>query len=127
MSKRKYFLKQFFLSIASIVSFYFGMVSLQIIPINPFGAVLVSLTIAFIFLLGMLIIAPSLDKDAEQFAIKFLLLTTVQLLLSFLIIGTVVFMRLEEFRRIGFHMVSLFALLLGMQSFLLIRISNRTI
>jgi|688.fasta_scaffold64730_4 hypothetical protein len=127
MSKRKYFLKQFFLSIASIVSFYFGMVSLQIIPINPFGAVLVSLTIAFIFLLGMLIIAPSLDKDAEQFAIKFLLLTTVQLLLSFLIIGTVVFMRLEEFRRIGFHMVSLFVLLLGIQSFLLIRISNRTI
>jgi hypothetical protein len=127
MSKRKYFLKQFFLSIASIVSFYFGMVSLQIIPINPFGAVLVSLTIAFIFLLGMLIIAPSLDKDAEQFAIKFLLLTTVQLLLSFLIIGIVVFMRLEEFRRIGFHMVSLFVLLLGIQSFLLIRISNRTI
>ena len=127
MSKRKYFLKQFFLSIASIVSFYFGMVSLQIIPINPFGVVLVSLTIAFIFLLGMLIIAPSLDKDAEQFAIKFLLLTTVQLLLSFLIIGTVVFMRLEEFRRIGFHMVSLFVLLLGIQSFLLIRISNRTI
>ena len=127
MSKRKYFLKQFFLSIASIVSFYFGMVSLQIIPINPFGAVLVSLTIAFIFLLGMLIIAPSLDKDAEQFAIKFLLLTTVQLLLSFLVIGTVVFMRLEEFRRIGFHMVSLFVLLLGIQSFLLIRISNRTI
>jgi hypothetical protein len=127
MSKRKYFLKQFFLSIASIVSFYFGMVSLQIIPINPFGAVLVSLTIAFIFLLGMLIIAPSLDKDAEQFAIKFLLLTTVQLLLSFLIIGTVVFMRLEEFRQIGFHMVSLFVLLLGIQSFLLIRISNRTI
>jgi uncharacterized membrane protein YhaH (DUF805 family) len=75
----------------------------------------------------MLIIAPSLDKDAEQFAIKFLLLTTVQLLLSFLIIGTVVFMRLEEFRRIGFHMVSLFVLLLGIQSFLLIRISNRTI
>jgi hypothetical protein len=127
MSKRKYFLKQFFLSIASIVSFYLGMVSLQIIPINPFGAVLVSLTIAFIFLLGMLIIAPSLDKDAEQFAIKFLLLTTVQLLLSFLVIGTVVFMRLEEFRRIGFHMVSLFVLLLGIQSFLLIRISNRTI
>ena len=127
MSKRKYFLKQFFLSIASIVSFYFGMVSLQIIPINPFGAVLVSLTIAFIFLLGMLIIAPSLDKDAEQFAIKFLLLTTVQLLLSFLIIGIVVFMRLEEFRQIGFHMVSLFVLLLGIQSFLLIRISNRTI
>ena len=127
MSKRKYFLKQFFLSIASIVSFYFGIVSLQIIPINPFGAVLVSLTIAFIFLLGMLIIAPSLDKDAEQFAIKFLLLTTVQLLLSFLIIGTVVFMRLEEFRQIGFHMVSLFVLLLGIQSFLLIRISNRTI
>jgi hypothetical protein len=127
MSKRKYFLKQFFLSIASIVSFYFGMVSLQIIPINPFGAVLVSLTIAFIFLLGMLIIAPSLDKDAEQFAIKFLLLTTVQLLLSFLVIGTVVFMRLEEFRRIGFHMVSLFVFLLGIQSFLLIRISNRTI
>jgi hypothetical protein len=127
MSKRKYFLKQFFLSIASIVSFYFGMVSLQIIPINPFGAVLVSLTIAFIFLLGMLIIAPSLDKDAEQFAIKFLLLTTVQLLLSFLVIGTVVFMRLEEFRQIGFHMVSLFVLLLGIQSFLLIRISNRTI
>ena len=127
MSKRKYFLKQFFLSIASIVSFYLGMVSLQIIPINPFGAVLVSLTIAFIFLLGMLIIAPSLDKDAEQFAIKFLLLTTVQLLLSFLVIGTVVFMRLEEFRQIGFHMVSLFVLLLGIQSFLLIRISNRTI
>jgi hypothetical protein len=127
MSKQKFFLKQFFLSIASIVSFYFGMVSLQIIPINPFGAVLVSLTIAFIFLLGMLIIAPSLDKDAEQFAIKFLLLTTVQLLLSFLVIGTVVFMRLEEFRQIGFHMVSLFVLLLGIQSFLLIRISNRTI
>lgn len=127
MSKRKYFLKQFFVSIASIVSFYLGMVSLRIIPIDPFGAILVSLTIAFIFLLGMLIIAPSLDKDAEQFAIKFLLLTTVQLLLSFLIIGTVVFMRLEEFRRIGFHMVSLFVLLLGIQSFYLIRISNRTV
>jgi hypothetical protein len=127
MSKRKLFSKQFFLVIASIVSMYLGMVSLQIIPINPFGAVLVSLTIAFIFLLGMLIIAPSLDKDAEQFAIKFLLLTTVQLLLSFLVIGIVVFMRLEEFRRIGFHTVSLFVLLLGMQSFLLIRISNRTI
>ena len=80
--------------------------------------------IALIFALGAVIIAPGLSKDPEKFAIRFLLLTTVQMLAVFGFIGFLAFSEMKGVRNIGFHTIALFIGLLFTQSYHLIRINS---
>jgi hypothetical protein len=91
------------------------------------GLLLVLASIFILFAIGVLIIAGSLDRDAEQLAIKFLLLTTVQMLLVFGLVGFVVLTRMLDFRLVGFHLLGLFCTLLGIQSYLLITVKNKSV
>jgi hypothetical protein len=89
------------------------------------NALLIIGALAFIFLLGMLIISPGLNKSPENFVMRFLILTTVQMLSVLSIILGLVYTGFEDARPIGFHLIGVFCVLLAIQSVLLIRINSK--
>lgn len=126
MNKTRNYIKQFLLLLLAILLIYLTLIFTKILSLNPSSGLIVSGMILLVFALGTLIIAPSLNKDAEKFAISFLLLTTVQMLLVFGITAIIIFKHISNFRAISFHFIALFCTLLALQSVLLIRLKNKT-
>ncbi len=127
MKRSRIYSKQFFTAMLAVLTLYFLLEMMNVIPLHTEGLLLVLASIFTLFAIGVLIIAGSLDRDAEQLAIKFLLLTTVQMLLVFGLVGFVVLTRMLDFRLVGFHLLSLFCTLLGIQSYLLITVKNKSV
>ena len=126
MNKTKKYSIQFLCYILLIIAIYIVLVSFEVLDIDKMNALFISVTSFFIFILGTLIIAPGLNKDAESFALRFLLLTTVQLLCVFFIIGILSYKKIHDFKAIGFHLIAIVCALLFLQSYLLIRIKNQS-
>jgi len=124
MNKKRIFVNKFLLSVMLIMSIYLSLVGLNLLPIDKGTASYLALLVSFIFLIGMLIIAPSLNKDSEKFILSFLLLTTVQMLIVLGIVGIIIVLKIENVKVIGFHFLALFCSLLFLQSFLLIKINK---
>jgi hypothetical protein len=127
MKRSRIYAKQFFTAMLAVLTLYFLLEMMNVIPLHTEGLLLVLASIFTLFAIGVLIIAGSLDRDAEQLAIKFLLLTTVQMLLVFGLVGFVVLTRMLDFRLVGFHLLGLFCTLLGIQSYLLITVKNKSV
>ncbi|MDP4683374.1 MAG: hypothetical protein NWS40_01660 [Crocinitomicaceae bacterium] len=127
MKRSRIYSKQFFTAMLAVLTLYFLLEMMNVIPLHTEGLLLVLASIFTLFAIGVLIIAGSLDRDAEQLAIKFLLLTTVQMLLVFGLVGFVVLTRMLDFRLVGFHLLGLFCTLLGIQSYLLITVKNKSV
>lgn len=125
MSETRNFSLTFTLFFVGLSVIYLGLISGGVLKLNLNIAVVIIGVLAVLFLGGMLIVAPALNKDAEKFVIRFLLLTTVQLLSVFGSIGVLSFQRIPTVKSIGFHAVSLFCLFLFVQSFLLIKYNNK--
>lgn len=125
MNKSKQYSGQFLLLLFLISMLYLGLGYAGIIGINILNALYIILAVIIVFALGTLIIAPGLNKDPEKFAIRFLLLTTVQMLTAFLLIGIIIFQKIPDFKTIGFQFITIFCVMLFLQSFLLIRINNK--
>jgi hypothetical protein len=103
---------------------YFGLMVMQLIHLNFENAVIINTASFVIFLVGLLIISPSLNKDSETFSIKFLLMTTVQMLLFMLGIVVILYGGLTDQKITGFHFTGLFIAGLILQSVLLIKLKN---
>ena len=127
MKRSRIYSKQFFTAMLAVLTLYFLLEMMNVITLHTEGLLLVLASIFTLFAIGILIIAGSLDRDAEQLAIKFLLLTTVQMLLVFGLVGFVVLTRMLDFRLVGFHLLGLFCTLLGIQSYLLITVKNKSV
>lgn len=104
---------------------YLGFIQLNIFPIEFKQGLFVLASIFVLFFGGSFIIAPGLNKDPENFVMRFLILTTVQMLAALTIIMILVFKEVEGAKVIGFHLISVFLLYLFLQSFLLIRLNAR--
>lgn len=124
MNKKRIFVNRFLLAVMLVISIYLSLVGTNILPIDKGSASYIALIVSFIFLAGMLIIAPSLNKDSEKFILSFLLLTTVQMLIVLGIVGVIIVMKIENVQLIGFHFLAVFSVLLFLQSFLLIKINK---
>ena len=75
-----------------------------------------------LFVASTFIISPGLDKEADNFVNRFLLLTTLQLLtmmVSVLLLST---LKIEHFKAIGYHLLIVFICLLAVQAFMLVRL-----
>ena len=103
---------------------YFGLMVMQLIHLNSENAVIINTASFVIFLVGLLIISPSLNKDSETFSIKFLLMTTVQMLLFMLGILVILYGGLADQKITGFNFTGLFIAGLILQSVLLIKLKN---
>ncbi|MEY3237942.1 MAG: hypothetical protein RI883_2043 [Bacteroidota bacterium] len=124
MNKSNVYNKQFLYSLLAVFGLYLGLVNLNVILIDKIVATEIVVGLAIVFVLGILIISPALNKSADEFALKFLLLTTVQMLSIFGIVGVLAFRKVPDFRTIGFNIISVFCILLFVQSFLLVKLNR---
>jgi hypothetical protein len=122
--KTLYF-KRFTLVLAIVLLGHLGLLLSGLIPGNPDQGLIVLGSILLIFVLGFLIILPGFKKGPENFAMRFMALTTVQLLLMLTLILILITVKVPDARYWGFTAISIFIFLLAVQSFLFIREVNR--
>ncbi len=88
-------------------------------------AIIIDASLAAIFGVGIFIILPGLKKDSEYFAMRFIGLTTLQMLSMMILIAVLIFGKLPEQRYWALTAIALFALLLSVQSFLFVKEVNK--
>jgi hypothetical protein len=99
---------------------YLGLNSYSILNLPFENVKIILISSLLIFFLGTLIIAPGLTKSAENFTGRFLILTTAQMLGLLSIIMAIVYLDIAAAKKTGFHLLTLFIILLFIQSYLLI-------
>lgn len=127
MSKSKSFSIRFILILLGTLITYFGLVKLSVLPISMLHAFVICLSIFMVFTLGLLIIAPGLVQGPEKFVMRFLVLTTFQLIAAMSILLAFVVSKQADVRTLCFHFIGLFAIILSIQSVLLVQINNKSI
>lgn len=88
-------------------------------------AIIIDTSLAAIFGVGIFIILPGLKKDSEYFAMRFIGLTTLQMLSMMILIAVLIFGNLQDQRYWALTAIALFALLLSVQSFLFVKEVNK--
>jgi uncharacterized membrane protein len=125
MNSSRLYTKRFLAFFVLIMSVYGVLVWQQWLTIFPVNASVVAGMLAVLFLGGLLIVAPGLQKDAENFTLRFLVLTTIQMMgVLFFILG-VVFLKLDQAKAMGFQLIAIFGVLLVVQSVLLVKILSK--
>ena len=122
MKKNKRYFKSFLLTALGLIGIHIGLVDTFNLGISLIQALQIDGFVFVLFLLSSLIAAPSLDKDPEQFALRYLLLTTLQLLAP---LGAVVLWmvsKVPHIQSLGLNMVAMFGLFLTFQSIYFIRL-----
>jgi hypothetical protein len=122
MKKNKRYFKSFLLTSLGLVGIHIGLIQTFGLGLGQIQALQVDAFVVVLFLLSSLVAAPSLDKDPEQFALRYLLLTTLQLLAP---LGAVVFwmvLKVAHIQALGLNMVAMFMLFLTFQSIYFIRL-----
>lgn len=119
MTASKYFLF-LILGIAAVYGIHFSLLNAQVVSYKWFHFNLFDGIVIFLFLVGGLLVAPAIRKSAEQFVMKFMILTTVQLLSALSIIAAVIYTKQPQARHLAFNILAFFVALLIIQSVLLV-------
>ncbi len=119
------FFKRFTLTLALVIFVHFALVISHVIPGQLKEALITDGTILGIFLIGLLIILPGFKGSPDNFAIRFIGLTTLQMLSMLGLVVLLIFGKLQDARYWGFTAISIFILLLAVQSVLFIKEVNR--
>lgn len=122
--KTKFF-KFFPFVMAIVLVSHFLLVLTEKIQAEILQAIIVDGSLSLIFGVGIFIILPGLKKDSEYFAMRFIGLTTLQMLSMMTLIAVLIFGNLSEPRYWALTAITLFAFLLSVQSFLFIKEVNK--
>ena len=106
------------------LAIYSGLYQLDWIHSEPLSRLIVVMVNGVLFGLGTLIIAPGLNKSAHNFVMRFLILTTVQMIALLSVIVALIYIQFNDFRTIVIHALALFLFFMIFQSFLLVRYSR---
>lgn len=124
--KSKQFSVRFVSLLALILLVHSILVFLEVFQVNFSKFITLEITLFVIYVLGIVVIAPGLDKKPENFVGRFLVLTTVQLLAAMSVLAALAYVRVPEMRELSLHFISAFVVALGIQSYLLITLVNKT-
>jgi|GEM_PF-5276082 len=97
----------------------------QLLPGKIASIALLDVSLLLIFSLGLVIIVPGLKKGPENFSMRFLALTTVQMLLMLTFILVLITTKYPDARYLGFTGIFIFIFLMAIQSVMLIRAVNK--
>lgn len=92
MNKARYFSSRFLSFLLIILTLYYLIVKTGFFTLSLTNAIFIIIALSIIFNLGLLIIAPGLNKTAENFVMRFMILTTVQMLSVLSIIPVMVYL-----------------------------------
>ena len=110
----------FLIVFAHLISVYF-----QLFSVSFLSVLKLDIIVLLLFIGGGKLIAGGFEKAPDVFVNKFLILTTFQLLAIMAILMAMIYVKLPDFRGVAFHTISLFVMLLAVQSILLIETLNR--
>jgi hypothetical protein len=110
---------------ALIVFVHLILVKFRIIPGNFNHLLNIDIFLFILFVLGIIIVFPGIKKGGENFSIRFLIMTTLQLLLMLSLILVLSFTKIEQVKILGFSSISVFVILLLVQSVVLIKKMNK--
>jgi len=119
------FFKQFTIVLAVVILGHLALLLGHAIPGNPGEGIIVHASIAVIFILGLLIILPGFKSGPDNFALRFMALTTVQMLSMLSLILVLIVGKWPDARYWAFTAISMFIFLLAVQSVLFIREVNK--
>jgi hypothetical protein len=119
--KSKAYKKNFLIIAFLIVICHIAILSSGIFHVPLTKLFLMDGLLFLLFLASTLIIAPGLDKASDNFVNRFLLLTTLQLLTMMVTILSLSLIKMNHFKAIGYHLLSVFIALLSAQAILLVR------
>ena len=114
----------FFGLLLIIIGTYLSLIYNHVFALGIKSGLIVSVFNIGIFAIGVLIAAPGLTKNPENFVFRFLTLTTMQLLGALAVMAAVIFVKFPEAKHLCFHLITVFCTLLMVQSVLLIRFLN---
>lgn len=100
-------------------------VKLNLLPGDFEHMLKIDIFLIVIFTFGLLIVYPGLKKGAENFSLRFLIMTTMQLLLMLSLILVLTFTKVSQVKVLGFTAISIFVILLAIQSVVLIKRMNK--
>ena len=126
MSKARMFTLIILGSLLVVLGTYVSLVQGHVLHLVEKHAIIISLTISIIFGGGIPLITPAFRQDPEKFVGRFLVLTTVQLLFAMSILLAFVVSKQTDAKLMCFHFISLFVIILIIQSLGLIKIANST-
>lgn len=86
---------------------------------------LIIFLVPFLAAVGIVIVVPGFSKPAEQFVMRFMILTTVQMLTVLSVIAAVWYTNKIHLKEFGLQFISAFIALLAVQSVLLILVNNK--
>ena len=116
----------FLIIVISVLIAHLLLVLSGILTVPLQGSLISEGFLAILFLGGMRGVIALTERVKLPFAQGFLVLTTVQMLSMLSVLLAFVFTKTVAFRALSFHLVSLFLILLTVQSILLIKWVNRS-
>lgn len=125
MSKTRQFVARFVVLLISTLILYIGLVKIAVLPILQLHAVVICISEILIFTFGLLIIAPGISQSPEKFVMRFMVLTTFQLIAALSILLAFVVSKQADLRTLCFHFIGIFVFLLTIQSILLVKINGK--
>ena len=119
------FISKFFISLFVVFLAHIALIYFDVLHVNFKMGLKLDLILFIVFSMGMQIIVPGIKNNPKNFVNRFLVLTTVQLLAVLSILVAVTYLKIPDYKIIVFHIISIFIILMLIQSFLLIKESNR--
>ena len=124
--KSKQFSLKLIILLTAVLLIHSGLVFFRIFDVNFKQFISLEIVLFVIYVLGIVVIAPGLDKKPENFVGRFLILTAVQLIAAMAVLAAMAYVKLPQMRSLSLHFISAFVVLLGVQSYLLITLVNKT-
>lgn len=124
--KSKQFSFRFIGFLISVLSIHSCLIFFNVFAVNFAQFISLEIVLFVIYVLGIIVIAPGLDKNPENFVGRFLILTTVQLLAAMSVLAALAYVKNPQMRELSLHFISAFVIVLGVQSFLLVKWVNKS-
>lgn len=119
------FFKKFSSALLLVIVLHLSLVATNVLHGNLSQALWIDGLILVLFGLGILIVIPGFKTGSETFALRFLGLTTIQILVMMFLMVGIIFGRIEDARYWAFTALILFGIILAIQSILFVQQVNK--
>jgi len=125
MKSKQYFSLLFGGISLMFISLYYGFGGFHVGVLSKSSLFTNLMVFSSMILLTLLVMAPGIGKSPENFTLRFLILTTTQMLGVLSVVAAFVYLKRFDARSAGFELVFGFLFLLAIQSYFLIRFNKK--
>lgn len=119
------FFKTFSTSLVLVIVLHLILVATGVLHGNLAQALIVDGVLFVLFALGVFMVLPGLKPGSDSFSLRFLGLTTMQILVMMFLLVGIIFGKIEDARYWAFSTLIIFGILLAIQSILFVQQVNR--